>query len=108
MRISDWSSDVCSSDLADLLDRIDEEAGREHAAPIKIARRTRNAGVRGVEHHRKAEAEADPGIPVLGNDADAVLGQAAAAYQIVPGHQGQFLAAAEPPPDGTSVRWGKR
>src|SRR3546814_6726146 len=34
-------------DHADLLDRIDEEAGREHAAPVKIARRTRN---RSEEH----------------------------------------------------------
>src|SRR3546814_3326062 len=60
-------------DHADLLDRIDEEAGREHAAPVKIARRTRNAGGRRVERHREAEAEADPGIPVLRTDRKSVV-----------------------------------
>ena len=83
-------------DHADLLDRIDEEAGREHAAPVKIAGRARNARAGGVERDREAEAEADPGILVLRKNADAVLRQVAAADKMVRGHQIQRLAADDP------------
>src|SRR3546814_2221981 len=38
MRISDWSSDVCSSDLVASLDQLDEAALRAHAAPARGGR----------------------------------------------------------------------
>src|SRR5690606_19699841 len=76
--------------------RIDEETGREHAAPVKVARRAGNARTRRVERDREAEPEADPGVLVLGKNADAVLGQIAAAGKMVRGHQIERLAADDP------------
>src|SRR3546814_13243616 len=102
MRISDWSSYVCSSDLlghedhANLFDRIDEETGRKHAAPVKIAGRSGNARARRIERDREAEPEPDPGIFILAENADAVLRKVAAAGQMVRRHQGERLAADDP------------
>src|SRR3546814_4878578 len=56
MRISDWSSDVCSSDLAVTDDdangiggRIDEVEGKRHAADFAIWRRTPPGETRQME-----------------------------------------------------------
>src|SRR3546814_2243237 len=54
MRISDWSSDVCSSDLLDAIGDIDELArlGVEHEDPDRLAR----AIGRGHQYDRLAVA----------------------------------------------------
>src|SRR3546814_14577374 len=102
MRISDWSSYVCSSDLlghedhANLFDRIDEETGRKHAAPVKIAGRSGNARARRIERDREAEPEPDPGIFILAENADDVLRKVAAAGQMVTSPKRERLAADYP------------
>src|SRR3546814_17671713 len=61
MRISDWSSDVCSSDLAFALPgqvdyRIDNEIGDMHALGPKIARqRFRQDALRGLGRREARE-----------------------------------------------------
>src|SRR3546814_10782660 len=72
------------------------EAGREHAAPIEIARRARDARARRIERDRKAEPEADPRIFILTENANAMLGQIAAADEVVRRHQVERLAADDP------------
>src|SRR3546814_12422097 len=61
MRISDWSSDVCSSDLIDAVDierhrLVEGEVGRRGAEAADIddvvARGRLDENVRGVVHHR--------------------------------------------------------
>src|SRR3546814_9172835 len=56
-------------DHANLFDRIDEETGRKHAAPVKIAGRSGNARARRIERDREAEPEPDPGIFILAANA---------------------------------------
>src|SRR3546814_1166514 len=46
MRISDWSSDVCSSDLTEIIDGIAQEEGQRHQQYAE----TRHANHRGPEH----------------------------------------------------------
>src|SRR3546814_6764533 len=61
MRISDWSSDVCSSDLG----RIGDKATREHVAA------SRNVGERGADHAASAafgDGDAAPGGAVRVED----------------------------------------
>src|SRR3546814_13537493 len=61
MRISDWSSDVCSSDLLDGL--ILDAAGREVAdARVEIWQ----ADFRGRYHHPRARGSADPNFQGYG------------------------------------------
>src|SRR3546814_2382731 len=77
MRISDWSSDVCSSDLAQLL--LDGEFGRsldpvaraggEERAPTLLQHLDRPAGVR--RDRLQAEPRADlEALPGMGGDPD--------------------------------------
>src|SRR3546814_3757588 len=66
MRISDWSSDVCSSDLHDLADvRL---VGEQHHDAVDAGRRTavrRRAELEGVYH--AAEIRVDLGLRITGN-----------------------------------------
>src|SRR3546814_12477479 len=79
MRISDWSSDVCSSDLADLPGRADALSGlaaglhilRDRAAGGDRHRAPRPAHAQGVEIQPGADRRADrpPGRGVPGSAA---------------------------------------
>src|SRR3546814_13019312 len=76
MRISDWSSDVCSSDLA-LAQFTRQRDGRE-AALHKAGVQPPNALARGAEYHRAARLEkaqnVDDGmLYVAGRDADCAV-----------------------------------
>src|SRR3546814_5014983 len=66
MRISDWSSDVCSSDLGDGLQRVDADPD---AAINDIVRRRIGEGIFAKDVERYA-ASADPARRVVGRSDD--------------------------------------
>src|SRR3546814_6925895 len=78
MRISDWSSDVCSSDL-DLmsLSRIEADKHRQQQAPvalIPLAEEVRDAlGHRLAKGERKMLLDAQPRLPPVAGDRDQLL-----------------------------------
>src|SRR3546814_14373685 len=58
MRISDWSSDVCSSDLASLVAALADESvlkGEDLLPLLAFATRNRQAGEAAAEQHRRDE-----------------------------------------------------
>src|SRR3546814_1512375 len=57
MRISDWSSDVCSSDLRQVLDPLQAQVGMQHV-DAGVAQRQR-AGV-GADRHREPGERIEP------------------------------------------------
>src|SRR3546814_11398519 len=63
MRISDWSSDVCSSDLAPVLRRLAlAMIDHRHARPAPAAERGGGPGVQSVPAALVAEAQAEVGV----------------------------------------------
>src|SRR3546814_6383396 len=65
MRISDWSSDVCSSDLTHLV----EEAGGKHRVEARLDARMQDAAVGRCDHQfqhpaRRARAGRRVGLPL--------------------------------------------
>src|SRR3546814_1358241 len=69
MRISDWSSDVCSSDLASLVAALADESvpkGEDLLPLLAFATRIRQAGEAAAEQHRLDEAA----LVQIGQDAE--------------------------------------
>src|SRR3546814_16509532 len=72
MRISDWSSDVCSSDLAQKILRRDLARHRDGRGPASLRRRPWPAGERAI-HFGGIVAHAFVGVALLGERADGEL-----------------------------------
>src|SRR3546814_18498676 len=91
MRMSDWSSDVCSSDLAAFQDR-------GHA---QLAGHHRNAGFLALEHER-GRARGDLELRQLGEQVEDFLGDAVAEVFVL-----RVAAHVDEWQDRESVVWGK-
>src|SRR3546814_16716834 len=96
MRISDWSSDVCSSDLQVLL-----------AAEVVVDRGDVDVGAAGHLAQGSA-AEAVLGEQLLGGAEDAVLGRELGVGHRLPGRRIKRLFDRSPGPARQSVGLGKR
>src|SRR3546814_12405247 len=59
MRISDWSSDVCSSDLAEILRKLEESRLRNLTEQQRLAEEDKRRVEEAAERKRKEEEEAE-------------------------------------------------
>src|SRR3546814_4347086 len=104
MRISDWSSDVCSSDLLGLLGLLAEEAGLGDLAPETVdafeyweLRRDRKKGVDGAVKAIRGQKPNPPTAAAVVERAQEVLADLMAHYlrgqePFVPGEAGKRYA----------------